>query len=147
MKFFLDRSFTQQMADMGRQAHTKILDIFPTVISEASPEIFAAKIGANCLQLDRLRFGDDEPIGIQFSTILTERCPGLEKQDFKHFGLYDILAREYKLTITRIQHTITAMVADAFQAEALQISVGEPLLVVTTTTFLDQNHRFEYTTS
>jgi GntR family transcriptional regulator len=147
MKFFLDRSFTQQMTDMGRQARTKILDIFPSVITESSPEVFADKVGAGCLQLNRLRFGDEEPIGIQYSTILTERCPGLELQDFDRFGLYDILAREYKLAITQIQHTITAAVADESQAELLHIEAGDPLLVVNTTTFLADHQLFEYTTS
>ncbi|MEM7031711.1 MAG: GntR family transcriptional regulator [Chloroflexota bacterium] len=146
-KFFLDRSFTQQMADMGRLARTKVLAIQPGVITEASPHIFADKRGTSSLELIRLRFGDEEPIGIQSSTILTDRCPNLAQQDFQQFGLYDILARTYNLTITEIQHTITAAVADEFQAKSLQIAVGEPLLVVNTTTFVANQQRFEYTIS
>jgi GntR family transcriptional regulator len=146
-KFFLDRSFSQLMADMGREPRTQVLDISLSHITESSPDVFADKIGADCLQLARLRFGDEEPIGIQWSTILTEHCPGLDKQDFDHFGLYDILAREYNLTITQIQHAITAAVADAFQADLLQVVVGDPLLIVNTTTFLANHQLFEYTTS
>lgn len=146
-KFYLDRSFTQQMADMGRQARAEVLDICPSLITESSLEVFADKIGASCLHVTRLRFGDDEPIGIQCSTILTERCPDLEEQDFTQFGLYDILAREYKLAITKIEHTITATVADEFQAQSLQITKGDPLLVVKTTTFVADHELFEYTTS
>lgn len=146
-KFFLDRSFTQQMADMGRQARTKVLEIDPSVISKTSPDVFADKVGVACLELVRLRFGDEEPIGLQHSTILTECCPDLAEQDFQQFGLYDILARAYKLSITEIQHTISAAIADEFQAEPLQIAPGAPLLVVNSTTFLDNQQRFEYTVS
>jgi GntR family transcriptional regulator len=146
-KFYLDRSFTQQMADMGRQACAMVLEIHLCHISELSPEVFANKVGLECLKLDRLRFGDDEPIGIQHSILLTERCPGLGKQDFARFGLYDILAHVYKLTISHIQHTICATIADESQAELLEIEVGSPLLEVDTEAFLDKQYCFEYTTS
>jgi GntR family transcriptional regulator len=146
-KFYLDRSFTQQMADMGRKAKTKVLEITRSTITESSPEVFADKKGTDCLQLNRLRFGDDEPIGIQYSTILLERCPGLENHNFSQFGLYDILSREYNLAITQITHTISAAAADEFQSRSLKIEKGDPLLVVNTTTFLENGYLFEYTTS
>lgn len=146
-EFYLDRSFTQQMAEMGRKAQTTVIEVTRGTITSASPEVFADNLGADCLQLNRLRFGDDEPIGMQYSTILLARCPGLEKHDFAQFGLYDILAREYNLAITQIRHTISAAVADEFEAESLQIKKGDPLLVVNTTTFLGDNSLFEYTTS
>ncbi len=146
-KFLLDRSFTQQMADMGRTAHARVLEVHSATIDDTSPDVFVVQQGMGCLVLNRLRFGDDEPIGIQYSTILTEHCPGLEKHDFNRSGLYDIVAREYQLTIKEIQHTITATIADTEQAELLQITVGDPLVVVKTTTFLDNDQLFEHTTS
>lgn len=146
-KFLLDRSFTRQMADMGRTAHTRVLALHTGTIDDTAPSVFAVHVGSPCLVLSRLRFGDDEPIGIQYSTILTEHCPNLEKYDFNRTGLYDILAREYELTVKEIQHTISASVADAEQAELLQIKVGDPLVVVKTTTFLDNDQLFEHTTS
>jgi GntR family transcriptional regulator len=147
MKFYLDRSFTRQMAELGRTAHSQVLEIMPSIITEKSPQIFHAKFGAPCLRLVRLRLGGDEPIGIQSSLILTELCPGLEKHDFNQHSLYDILAREYQLIITEIQHTVSATTADEIQADLLQISLGDPLLVVNTTTFLDNRQVIEYTTS
>ena len=76
-----------------------------------------------------------------------EHCPGLDEQDFNHLGLYDILSREYSLAISQIQHTISAKVADQFEANALEIEVGDPLLVVHTTTFLGNGALFEFATS
>lgn len=94
---------------------------FILVISlDHRPRFSADKVGFECLILNRLRFGDDEPIDIQHSILLTECCPGLEKQDFVRFGLYDILAHVYRLTISHIQHTICATVADESQVELLK---------------------------
>jgi len=146
-QFFLDRSFTRQMADMGRRARTRVLKIMSGIITAQSPAVFTKDIGAPCLQLNRLRFGDEEPMGIQLSTILTAQCPDLAQHDFNQAGLYDILSRDYQLTITEIRHTITATIADEQQADLLQIETGDPLVVVNTTTFLDNQALFEYTTS
>lgn len=146
-KFLLDRSFTQQMADMGRVARTRVLEMRTGIIDASSHQVFVDQMGMPCLVLNRLRFGDDEPIGIQFSTILTEYCPNLEQHDFDQFGLYDILAREYKLTIREIHHTITAAVANVEQARLLEIAEGDPLVVVNTITYFENDKLFEHTTS
>jgi GntR family transcriptional regulator len=147
VKFFLDRSFTRQMADMGRQAHSKVLEMATGTIDETAPAVLWSKLGAPCLRLVRLRFGDNEPIGIQSSTVLTGLCPNLEKYDFDQYGLYDILATEYKLVISQIHHTIGATIADELQAELLQIAKGDPLLVVNTTAYTNHQQIVEYTTS
>jgi GntR family transcriptional regulator len=147
MKFYLDRSFTRQMAELGRLAHSKVLELSPEVIGEDAPEVFRSKVGKPCLRLVRLRLGDNEPIGIQSSLILTELCPGLDKYDFNQHSLYDILARAYHLIITEIQHTVTAVTAGELQAELLQISLDDPLLVVNTTTYLGNRQAIEYTTT
>lgn len=135
------------MADMGRTANSEVLEMTPVFIEESSPEVLQDKIGSSCLRLVRLRFGDQEPIGIQSSTILMELCPGLEKYDFNHHGLYDTLASEYHLIITQIQHTIGATTADEFQAELLGISEGDPMLVVKTSAFLENQQVVEHTIS
>jgi GntR family transcriptional regulator len=147
MKFYLDRSFTRQMAELGHQAHSRVLALSLETITEDSPEVFHFKLGALCLRLVRLRLGDEEPIGLQASLILTELCPDLEGYDFTRQSLYDILARDYHLVITEIQHTVSAVTADEGQAQLLQISPGDPLLVVNTTTFLRNHQVIEYTTS
>jgi len=146
-QFFLNRSFTRQMAELGRTAHSQVLQAFSSAIDEDAPRVFRGKIGASCFFLMRLRFGDQEPIGLQKSTILTALCPGLERFDFARESLYDVLAREYRLIIHEIGHTVSATVADDLKAELLQVSEGDPLLVVQTAATLDSGEIIESTTS
>ncbi|RME77136.1 MAG: GntR family transcriptional regulator [Chloroflexi bacterium] len=146
-RFYLDRSFTRLMAEMGRVAYSQVLEQKLEVIGPDCPEVFRDKIGQTCLRLVRLRFGDEEPVGLQASTVLVELCPGLEKFDFNQHSLYDLLSSEYHLAITRIEHTISAAVADHFQASMLGISEGDPLLVVKTAAYLDSGQVIEYTLS
>src|SRR5690606_23010632 len=100
-----------------------------------------------CFRLARLRFGDDEPIGVQDTLVLTRRCPNLEQHDFSNESLYAILGREYSLSVTRIHHTVGAAVADPRDAELLDVSEGAPLLVVNTTAFLGESEVLEHTVS
>ncbi len=147
IQFYLDRSFTRQMAELGRRAHSQVLEITSGEITADDPDVFLNKIGAPCLRLVRLRLGDEEPIGLQATTILTERCPDLAEKDFDRGSLYDILASEYQLVIAELRHTIRATTADEFQAEMLQVTDCEPLLVVNSTAFLDNRQVIEHTIS
>jgi GntR family transcriptional regulator len=147
VQFFLDRSFTRQMADMGRTAHSRTIQSATGVIDANAPPALQRKLGASCFYLMRLRFGDDEPIGLQSATIITTLCAGLQKFDFDTESLYDVLAREYKLVIHEILHTVSTTIADDIKAELLQIAEGDPLLVINTTAYLDNGEIIEYTTS
>jgi GntR family transcriptional regulator len=143
MEFYLDRSFTRQMADMGRTAHSRVLKLARDVVDGAYPSAFYDNLGSECLRLVRLRFGDDEPIALQSSIVRMDLCPGLDEYDFNRESLYDVLAREYQLIITEIQHTISAVVADDFQAELLRVEHNAPLLLVKTRALLDDERVIE----
>lgn len=146
-QFYLDRSFTQQMADMGRTASSRVVHSKIGTIDENTSEVLQSKSGSPCLRLSRVRLGDDEPIGIQHHTVVTEECPDLGEHDFSSASLYDLLAHEYDLQIGEIQHTISAAVADDRQAERLDITPGAALLVVHTAAFLVSGPVIEHTTS
>jgi GntR family transcriptional regulator len=147
IQFFLDRSFTRQMADMGRTARSHVLQTFTGTLDHSAPTPLRARMGAPYFYLMRLRFGDDEPIGLQKTILLTERFPNIEAFDFNHEALYDVLLQHYKLVIHEINHTISATVADDLKAELLQISEGDPLLVFNTAAYVDNGEIIEYTTS
>lgn len=146
-KFYLDRSFTRQMAELGMRAHSKVLEIGSGIVSPISPEPLHERLGAPFLRLVRLRFGDSEPVGIQSTVIITERCPGIDSTDFNTHSLYDVLAGRYRLPIAEITHSISATAADRLQAALLQVASGAPLLIVNTTARLEDRSIIEQTTS
>lgn len=143
--FYLDRSFTRQMSEMGMTTHSEVLDTKSDIIGANAPRALRDRQGAPCLQLVRLRYGDDLPIGLHTTTILTDRCAGIHGYDFEHESLYDVLARDYQLAIAEIAHTVTAVVADGKQADLLRVHIGDPLLQVNTTAYLDAHEVIEFT--
>jgi GntR family transcriptional regulator len=145
--FYLDRSFTRQMADLGLTAHSQLLSQSVGTIDETMPATLHAHLQEPYLHLARLRLGDDQPIGLQISRIVLTLCPGLERRDFNTASLYQTLADDHHLTIHRIDHRISATTADDLQSGLLQVAVGVPLLVVHTTAYLLNGNVIEDTTS
>jgi len=146
-QFFLDRSFSQQMRELGRVPHSRVLGLQAGTLDAHLLPALQDYHGQACVTLERLRLGDDEPICHQISTVISGRCPGIEKQDFQNESLYEILASRYQLTISRIDHIVRATAADAYRADLLKVSEGTPLLFVGTTTYLDDGQVIEHTAS
>lgn len=146
IQFFLDRSFSQQMREMGRFPHSRLLSQQIGVVDMEVPALQAYQ-GKPCLTLERLRLGDSEPICHQTTTILSERCAGIEAQDFANQSLYETLATRYQLMINRIDHVVRAVAADEYRAELLEVEEGTPLLFVGTTTYLDDGELIEHSAS
>jgi GntR family transcriptional regulator len=146
-KFYLDRSFAQQMIEMGMTPHSEVLKISEGIIDDTSPEPLHVRLGAKCLVLVRLRFGDQTPIGIQYTTIITDLCPDLANHDFNSGSLYNILWTEYKLPIVRIDQIISAVNADEWHCSLLKTVPGAALLHVRTAAYLENGEPMESSTS
>ena len=146
-RFYLDRSFTRQMAELGLVARSKILSKASGQIGFPDAELLQVSRKDPCLRLSRLRYGNNEPVGLQHSTILTKSCPELKTKDLKNRSLYEVLSSDFNLDITEIQHTISATAADEDIAEHLHLDTGDPLLVVCTTAYLPDKSPIEFTRS
>jgi GntR family transcriptional regulator len=142
-RFYLDRSFAQQMIEMGMAPHSEVLKMAEGVIDATSPEPLQVRSGAKCLILVRLRFGDQIPIGIQYTTIITDVCPDLANHDFNQGSLYNILWTEYKLPIVRIDQIISAVNADEWHCSLLKTVPGAALLHVRTAAYLENGEPIE----
>jgi GntR family transcriptional regulator len=137
-QFSLSRSFTRQMAEMGLQSRSVVLSSESRIVQPDDPHsLTSKKLDAPILVLERLRFGNDEPIGLQRSFVVLEHCPGLEQSDFATHSLYEVLSHEYHLVITEITHTVGATAADKRQADLLRVEPGAPLLMVNTAAYLE----------
>jgi GntR family transcriptional regulator len=147
LRFYLDRSFTQQMAELGRAASSRVLAAEAGVITEDDPDPLRRERGAPCFRLTRIRVGGSEPIGVQQTTVLTSRCPDLARHDFARESVYAVLARHYQLTAKEIHHSVGAAIASAQEARLLGMRRGEALLLVNTTALLEGGEILEYTAS
>lgn len=147
VKFFLDQSFTKAMAEIGLQPRSEILRKKKTTIDNNAPTTLHVEKGSSALELVRLRFADDQPIGVQYTTIVTKFCPDLHSNDFETGSLYEHLLSRYKLPISRIDHVVNAVVADPWHVNLLKVIKYSPLLLVHTTAYLENGGPIEASTS
>jgi len=145
LKFYLDRSFTKQTLAMGYRPSSKVLCVELATVDRSCPEELQGYIDKPCMNLERLRLGDGQPICYQGTTLMTERCPGIEKHDFGQESLYEVLARDYQLAVQRIDYVVRALAADDYRAELLAVEPGSPLLSVKTVVYLEDKTLIEYT--
>lgn len=141
------RSFTTEMEALGYTTRSEILEKATGRIDASQHALLSSYVGAPSLNLTRLRFADDEPVCLQYSTILTTQCKGLGKHNFAAASLYKVLSERYKLYIKHIQYGLSAQLANKNVAGLLKVKLGDPLLAVTTTAYLDEGAIIEYSES
>lgn len=143
--FYLDRSFSHQIAALGMIANSKVLEKFTGIIDNNSPISLQKKMGVPFLQLTRIRYGDDIPLGVQTAILLIDRCPDIQQYDFSKESLYNILSSIYHLKIAEIHNEISASTATEKQSSLIGIEIGEPILIEKTVTYLADGEPIEAT--
>ncbi len=146
-RFYLDQSFTQQMADLGRKAASVVLlsEVGPATEEECAAADLAP--GVAVFRLKRVRLGDGAPVGVQRLILPAEACPGIETVDFSAHSVYEVLASRFGIVVGAIRHTVSATLADAPTAALLEAPVGSPLLAVRTWTGSRRGALIECTSS
>lgn len=145
--FFLDQSVGQQLVEMGMKPHSEVLRKKITTVDGTAPSSLHTKKGCQALELIRLRFGDNSPIGVQYTTVVTDLCPDLHTQDFETESLYTLLFKHYRLLVTRIDQAVSAVQPDEWHRNLLKVADQSPLLRVNTTAYLENDEPIEASTS
>lgn len=147
IQFILNQSFAMQMKTMGFKPGSKVLKLTPCLIDQKSPANLQSKIGSQALELVRLRYANDKPIGVQYTTIIIDSMADLAANDFNRESLYNLLLTKYRLPINRIDYIVSAVTADPWHQVLLKLDKANPLLMIQTTTYLDTGSPIEVTTS
>lgn len=146
-QFFLDRSFTQQMIEIGLVPRSSVVDTKKGLIDHNAPSVFSRYLGEPYFQMVRIRYGSDHPIGWQQSTVREKLCPGIGAVDFSRNSLYAVISKTYNHFIREIQHTVNAVSADEQLAKLLKVRPGTPLLQVNSSTFIEDGQIVEFSKS
>jgi GntR family transcriptional regulator len=146
-KFLLDRSFSQQMRELGLEPKSIILSSETSIVTNDHISALHRWKGSPSLILERLRLGNNQPICHQTSIVIIDKCPDLHKKDLSSFSLYETLSTHYHILIHRIDHIVRAVAADEYRAELLKVQKDSPLLFVGTKAYAEDGNLIEYSTS
>jgi GntR family transcriptional regulator len=86
--------------------------------------------GARVLRIERVRLGDDTPIGLQISYLALSENQTISKQEMEEFGsLYRILQEKFNIIPSEADETLEVTLATPEEAALLEIAEGAPLLL------------------
>lgn len=136
--------FYQDMVGLGHTPVTKVLkqELVPATHKIATR--LQVEIGSSVIQIDRLRFINDEPIVLVTTYLPYSICPSVLKAQLSHQSLYSYLEKECGLYLVRGRRVIEAVPANEYEALLLEIDKGAPLIKLESISFLENGMPIEY---
>ena len=136
--------FYQDMVERGLRPGTKVLhqNVIPS--NDKIARFLNIKAGEKLIDIQRLRFINEEPIQLVTTYIPYEICPALASIDLTNCSLYEYLEKECEIFITKGRRYIEAVLANDFEAEILGIERGAPLLMPDSISYSEDGIPIEY---
>ena len=100
--------------------------------------------GDPVIQIDRVRYINQEPVVLVTTHIPYHLCPELVAVDLSEQSLYAYLENEHGLFISRGKRFLEAVAADQREARLLEVEVGAPLIQLNSVSYLQDNQPIEY---
>ncbi len=142
----LFQSLTGFYQDMVDQGYTPVSHVLKQAVVPASPTIAARlKIAPETpvLEIERLRFIQDEPIVLVTTYLPYLLCAKLLEEDLSHQSLYALLEKRCGLFIARGRRVLEAVSAEAYEAHLLNVQPGSPLIKLHSVSYLDNGTPIE----
>lgn len=136
-------SFTELMKAQGKTPSSKVI-AYHNVVQPSISEIEQLGLtnGERVLRMERIRYGNDEPISLETATIPSRLVEKLDRATITT-GLYQALKTQ-GLHVGHAQQTVTAQLATEKVAEYLGIRRGDAILHLRQVSFLTDSRPFEY---
>ena len=136
--------FHQDMVHRGYSPVSRILKQEAVNAGEKVASFLKLPAGTPVIQIDRLRFVQDEPIVLVTTYIPYILCPELLETDLSHRSLYEFLEKECNIRMASGERVIEAVAAGEHEAELLAVRKGAPLILVESVTYLEDGTPLEY---
>jgi GntR family transcriptional regulator len=136
--------FYQDMVERGLKPVTKVLHQSVNPSNEKVAHFLNIESGAQVIDIQRLRYIDDEPIQLVNSYLPYDVCPSLASVDLTNRSLYEYLEKEGNVFIAKGRRYIEAVLANDNEAELLCIERGAPLLMLDSVSFSEHDRPVEY---
>lgn len=129
-------SFSEDMRGRGMTPFTRLL---ARQVIPAPDEVSAAlRLGQReaVIYLQRLRFADELPMALETSYLNYESCQGILDTDLESGSLYQFLEEQAHIRLSHATQELQAALPDKGEAELLQVSRRQPMLVIRQTTYV-----------
>jgi GntR family transcriptional regulator len=136
--------FYQDMVERGLKPGTRVLHQNVTPATEKVARFLDIKPGEKVIDIQRLRFINDEPIQLVTTYLPYEICPALASINLTDRSLYEYLEKDCGVFIAKGCRYIEAVLANENEAALLDIEPGSPLLMLDSISYAENGQPIEY---
>ncbi len=135
--------FSEQLRRHGMVAGARVLSARLRRPGPAALAALAISEGEQVYEIRRVRLADGKPIVLEHSLFPAARFPGM--LDFRLDGsLYELLEVRYRLRPHRARESLESVTAGVREAEALEVDLGAPLMLVERTAYTRSGEPVEF---
>ena len=121
--------FSTGMAERGFIPGTKLISVEIIEAGEKLAKDFGLPGSTRFYDILRLRSINQEPVMLESYKIPLDRFPGLHELDIENRSIYEIFETEFEVKIARNRQSLEPIIANRFEADLLQITPGDPLML------------------
>jgi GntR family transcriptional regulator len=136
--------FYSDMIARGYRPVTRVLRQEVVAADAPVAEALGLEAGARVVQLDRLRFVEDQPIVLVTTYLPHELCAAVLGEDLSGQSLYAVLEEKCGLVIETGRRTLEAVAAGKEEARLLGVELGAPLMKLDSVSLLADGTPVEY---
>jgi GntR family transcriptional regulator len=140
-------SYTQDIAASGRRPASRLLAVAVVPAPAHVADRLGLAVNAPVERLERLRLADDEPMAVESVYLDGKRFKGLGTAMRHNSSLYALLREKYATVLMRAEETIETVLAAPSEAALLETGIGLPLLLLTRTSWDEEDRPVEYVRS
>jgi GntR family transcriptional regulator len=136
--------FYQDMVERGLKPGSLVLHKNVSPSTEKVARFLNIEPGEKVIDIQRLRFINDEPIQLVTTYIPYKICPSLASADLSNQSLYAYLEKECGIYLSKGHRFIEAVLANEYEAAQLGIERGAPLLMLDSVSYSEDGQPIEY---
>lgn len=137
-------SFDDEMRANAKMPRTNVLMLRRMKPPEAVAKGLELAEGDEVFKLVRLRFADDRPHEFSESYVPVSAYPDFDRSDFTKRKMYDVM-REAGDPVVAAHRRLEVRKADAYSSTLLEAEEGDPLVILTSVGYDEQECPREYT--
>ncbi len=147
-RFSSMQGFTEVMKDKGMHIKTDILSFEEDIQDEyIRQELKIKDENEKIYRVERLRYIEDDPFGIEISYIPKKMCENLKRDLEINNSLYSIISENYNYKMKRAEQIIEPIMLSKEEAKLLKQDKGTLALKLKRTSYIDEDIPVEYTIS
>jgi DNA-binding GntR family transcriptional regulator len=137
-------TFSEDLMSKGITFETRVLQQAVIWASGKIAARFSVQVGTPLFFLKRLRLVKGEPLIVLHNYVVYQRCPSIEKADFTHYRLFEVLEELFGLKLDYGQRTFQAQIADQETAGWLGLAESDPVMHIEQQTYLNDESLIEF---